>query len=118
MFDIEPVINGSLERLAGVNQLVGRLPIEGVISYGGGLQNGYVWGKEILSFPGVPQGTAFIVVKTDIGGFNLVKRDLTLEQGIEETLQLLTKKRAWYWIGETFLDWLIDATVKVTLPTP
>ncbi|MDR1952368.1 MAG: hypothetical protein LBQ37_02490 [Elusimicrobiota bacterium] len=117
LYDIQPVIDGSLERLSGVNQLVGRLPITGIIPYAGGLQDGLVWGKEVLSFPGVPQGTAFAVIKTDLGGFNLVKRELTLEQGVGETLQLSTEERAWYRIGETFLDWLIASTIKITLPT-
>jgi hypothetical protein len=117
LYDIEPVINGALERLSGINQLVGRLPIAGIIPYGGGLQDGLVWGKETLSFPGVPQGFVYVVVKTDVGGYNLVKRDTTLEQGVGETLQLSTEERAWYRIGETFVDWLTNATIKVTLPT-
>jgi hypothetical protein len=117
LYDIQPVIDGELERISGINQLVGRLPIAGVIPYGGGMQDGLMWGKETLSFPGVPQGTAYAIIKTDVGAYNLVKRDTTMEQGNGDVLQLSTEERSWYRIGETFMDWLINATIKINLPT-
>jgi hypothetical protein len=117
VYDIEPVIDGGLERISGINQLVGRLPIAGIIPYGGGLQDGLSWGNEVLKYPGVAQGTAYAIVKTAVGAYNFVKRDTTLEQGVGETLQLSTEERAWYRIGATFMDWLINATIKITLPT-
>jgi hypothetical protein len=55
----------------------------------------------------------------------LIKRDLTLETGIGEVLQLSRENRAWYRVGKVFMDWLIGKTennkdygavIKGTLP--
>jgi hypothetical protein len=124
--DIQPIVEGGLERLSGVNQMVGRLPIDGIIPYGCGLNDGLVWGGETLSFPGVAAGTFYIVIKNDVyGGYKIVKRSSTMEMGDGDVLALTTEKRAWHRIDGTFLDWILPsaaggkqygAVIKGTFP--
>jgi len=107
-----PVISGGLVGAGGIRQMVNALPIDGVIPYAGGVQDGLPWGKEKLSFPGVKEGEFFLVGVTPYGGMTFVKRDLTLETGTGSALQLSREERAWYRIGVTFMDWLIGHTAE------
>jgi hypothetical protein len=108
LYDVEPVINGGLERLAGINQMVGRLPFNGVIPYAGGINDGLKWGNETLSFPGVPLGKFFILIKNPVyGGYKVIKRSPSMEMGNGDVLALTTEKRAWHRIDGVFLDWLL-----------
>jgi hypothetical protein len=125
--DIQPIIEGGLERLAGINQMVGRLPIDAIIPYGGGLNDGLVWGGETLSYPGVAAGTFYIMIKNDVyGGYKIIKRSSTMEMGDGDVLALTTEKRAWHRIDGTFLDWILPsaaggkqygAVIKGTFPS-
>ncbi|MDR1588204.1 MAG: hypothetical protein LBS57_12175 [Treponema sp.] len=125
--DVVPIISGGLERLAGINLMVGRLPIDGIIPYGGGLNDGLSWGNETLLYPGVPAGTFFILVKNDVfGGYKIVKRSPTMEMGDGDVLALTTEKRAWHRIDGTFLEWILPtaaggknygAVIKGTFPS-
>jgi hypothetical protein len=109
--DVEPVINGGLERLAGINQLVGRLPINGIIPSAGGLNDGLKWGNETLSFPGIPMGTFFIFVKNPVyGGYKIVKRSPTMEMGEGDVLALTSEVRAWHRIDGVFLNWILPSS--------
>ena len=125
-WSIQRVISGGLVGASGVAQIVSALPLTGIIPYGGGIQDGMPWGKEILSFPGVDKGTFYLVAVTRFGGYTLVKRDLTMETGIGEVLQLSREERAWYRVGKVFIDWLTGgetgakahgAIIKGTLPS-
>ena len=107
-----PAISGGLVGAGGIRQMVNALPIDGVIPYAGGVQDGLPWGKEKLSFPGVKEGEFFLVGVTPYGGMTFVKRDLTLETGTGSALQLSREERAWYRIGVTFMDWLIGHTAE------
>jgi hypothetical protein len=108
--DIQPVIEGGLERLAGVNQMVGRLPIDGIVPYGCGLNDGLVWSGETLSFPGVAAGTFYIMIKNDVyGGYKIIKRASTMEMGDGDVLALTSEERAWHRIDGTFLDWILPS---------
>jgi hypothetical protein len=107
---VQPVVSGGLVGAGGIRQLVNALPIDGIIEYGGGIQDGLPWGKETLSFPGVKEGEFYLVGVTPYGGMTFVKRDLTLETGTGSVLQLSREERAWYRIGVTFMDWLIGST--------
>jgi hypothetical protein len=107
---VQPVVSGGLVGAGGFRQLVNALPIDGIIEYGGGIQDGLPWGKETLSFPGVKEGEFYLVGVTPYGGMTFVKRDLTLETGTGSVLQLSREERAWYRIGVTFMDWLIGGT--------
>jgi hypothetical protein len=109
-WSIQRVISGGLVGASGVAQIVSALPLTGIIPYGGGIQDGLPWGKEILSYPGVAKGEFYLVAVTRFGGYTLIKRDLTLETGIGEVLQLSREERAWYRVGKTFIDWLIGST--------
>ncbi|MDR2709399.1 MAG: hypothetical protein LBC07_05455 [Elusimicrobiota bacterium] len=101
IYDIKPIINSAI-------------PIAGIIPYGGGLQDGLQWNNETLKYPGVERGTAYAVIKTEVGAYNFVKRNITLES-FNGTLPP-SPQGAWYRIGTTFMDWLINATIKITLP--
>jgi len=105
------VISGGLVGAGGLKQIVNALPIDGIIPYSGGIQDGLSWGKEVLKFPGVKEGEFYLVAVTPYGGMTFTKRDLTLETGTGSVLQLSREERAWYRIGATFLDWLIGKTV-------
>jgi len=120
-----PVISGGLVGLGGIRQMVNALPIDGIIPYAGGIQDGQSWGKEVLSFPGVKEGEFYLVAVTPFGGMTFIKRDLTMEMGTGSVLQLSKEERAWYRICTTFLDWLLGKTegdkaygaiIKGTLP--
>jgi hypothetical protein len=123
---ITPIINGGLERLAGINQIVSPLPIDEIIPYGGGLNDGLKWGNEILKFPGVAAGSFYIVIKNDVyGAYKIIKRTPTMEMGEGDVLALTTEKRAWHRIDGVFTQWLLPSTaggkpygavVKGTLP--
>jgi hypothetical protein len=109
--DIMPVLNGALRGLAGINQIVDPLGIDGVIPYGGGLNDGMKWGNETLEYPGAGAGTFYIFVKNDVyGGYRIIKRSPTMEMGAGDPLELTTEKRAWHWIDGTFLDWILPVT--------
>jgi len=105
-----PVVSGGLVGAGGIRQMVNALPIDGIIPYAGGIQDGLNWGREILSFPGVKEGEFYLVAVTPYGGMTFIKRDLTLETGTGSVLQLSREERAWYRIGVTFMDWLIGKT--------
>jgi hypothetical protein len=108
--DIQPIVEGGLERLAGINQMVGRLPIDAIIPYSGGLNDGMAWGGETLSFPGVAAGTFYIMIKNDVyGGYKIVKRTATMEMGSGDVLALTTETRAWHRIDGTYLDWILPS---------
>jgi hypothetical protein len=107
---VQPVVSGGLVGAGGIRQLVNALPIDGIIAYDGGIQDGLPWGKETLSFPGVKENEFYLAGVTPYGGMTFVKRDLTLETGTGSVLQLSREERAWYRIGVTFMDWLIGGT--------
>jgi hypothetical protein len=109
-WSVQRVISGGLVGASGVAQIVSALPLTGIIPYGGGIQDGLPWGKETLSYPGVAKNEFYMVAVTRFGGYTLVKRDLTLETGIGEVLQLSREERAWYRVGKTFIDWLLGST--------
>jgi len=104
------------------------LPIGTLIEYDHGINDGFTIGKEIVSFPGVTAGKAYIFVP----GVMIVanKRPLTMETGRGSVLELSTEERAWYRIqGEYSKDFLGSSypgtalgasfgyIIEVTLPT-
>ena len=107
---VQPVVSGGLVGAGGIRQMVNALPIDGIIAYDGGIQDGLPWGQETLSFPGCKEGEFYLIGVTPYGGMAFVKRDLTLETGTGSVLQLSREERAWYRIGVTFMDWLIGET--------
>jgi hypothetical protein len=109
-WSLQRVVSGGLVGASGIAQIVSALPLTGIIPYGGGIQDGLPWGKETLSYPGVTKGDFYLVAVTRFGGYTFIKRDLTLETGIGEVLQLSREERAWYRVGKTFIDWLIGKT--------
>jgi hypothetical protein len=112
MINIQPVVNGALAAVAGIQQLAPALPIDGIIPYGGGLNHGLLYGNETLNYPGVPQGKAYVYIKVDVfGGYRLVKRNETMEVGEGDVLAISPEKRAWHRIRGLFHDWVLPTTV-------
>jgi hypothetical protein len=123
---IEPVVNGNLAQAGGLQQYAGALPLDGIIPYAGGLNDGMKYGKETLSFPGVPQNSAFVFVKVDTySGYRIVKQDETMEMAPGDIMSLTNEKRVWYRIRGVHSDFVTPKTeggknygavVKVELP--
>ena len=123
---IMPVINGALQNVGGIQQLAPALSLSGVIAYGGGLNDGLEYGKEKLSYPGVPEGKAYIFIKIDsFGGYRIVKRNETMEVGEGDVLGLTSEKKAWHRIRGIHNGFVLPgmdgttaygAVVEITLP--
>jgi len=126
LMNIQPIVNGSLAGAGGLQQVAQALPIDGIIPYGCGLNDGQTYGKEVLSYPGVALGSVYVFVKVDVyGGYRIVKRNETMEVGEGDILGLTSEKRAWHRIRGCFNDWVLPQTVggknygaaiKVALP--
>ena len=126
LIDIQPIVNGALAGVGGIQQIATALPIDGIIPYGGGLNHGLMWGKEELKYPGVPQGKVYAFIKVDaFGGYRIVKRNETMEVDNGDILGLTTEKRAWHRIRGVFSDFVLPKTedkkhygavVEITLP--
>ena len=126
LIDITPIANGALQGTGGLQQIASALPIAGIIPYGCGLNHGFKYGNEILSYPGVPQGKAYAFVKVDtFGAYRLIKRNETMETGNGDALSLSSEHRAWHRIRGMFTDWVkpvtesgkaYGAVVEITLP--
>jgi hypothetical protein len=129
--NIIPVINGALASAGGIQQIAGKLPIDGVISYGNGLNDGQKYGSETLKYPGCDRGYAYAIIVPEVySGYRFVKQNETMEVGEGDILGLTTEKRAWHRIrGIHNLFVLPDTTgsgqsakcygsvIKIELPT-
>lgn len=129
-WQIERVIRGQLEANGGgaVGAIRAALPIQNIVEYDQGINDGFTVGKTLMDFPGVPEGKCYLFVP-DVA-IVAVKAGLTMETGTGTPLQLSTEERAWYMAqGEFFDDFLGTSSpntdladgfgfiVEVTLPT-
>jgi hypothetical protein len=132
-WNLERVIRGQLTTGGTIGTItsenVQALPINEIITYDQGITDGFTWGKETLSFPGVTEGKCYVFVPREYFWI-LNKRPLTLETGRGSTLQLSTEERAWYrvqtkfeklFLGSSYPATAIGAgygaVIEVTLPT-
>jgi hypothetical protein len=129
--NIMPVINGALASAGGIQQIAGKLSIDGVISYGNGLNDGQKYGNETLKYPGCQQGTAYAIIVPEVySGYRFIKRNETMEVGEGDILGLTAEKRAWYRIRGIHNGFVLPETtgsgvnakyygsvVKITLPS-
>ena len=131
-WDIERVVNGQLDingaaGARGYNRQA--LPIDTIMEYDRGITDGFTWGKETLSFPGVTAGKAYLFVPREYF-WVANKRPLIMETGRGSVLQLSTEEKAWYRAqGEYYKPFLgssypatavgagYGAIIEVTLPT-
>ncbi|MGD8567395.1 MAG: hypothetical protein PVJ39_04885 [Gammaproteobacteria bacterium] len=127
---IQRAINGQLAT-AGGDAFRGRnntpLPINEVIEYDRGANDGFTWGKKTMSFSGVTQGTCYLFVPREYA-WVATKRGLTMESSTGSALTLSQEERAWYFVqGEYLKDFLgssysgasssgYGAIVEITLP--
>lgn len=132
-WSLERVINGQLTN-GGANgvlttQNAQALPIQTIVEYDYGINDGFDWGKQEMDFPGVTQGTCYLYVPQEYF-LSLTKRPLTLETGSGSVLQLSTEEKAWYTaFGQHDVDFFgashdtdpaaagQGAILEVTLPT-
>lgn len=116
-WDIERVVNGQLEGSNGTIAVknLQALPVANIIEYDQGITDGYTYGKETLSFPGVTAGKCYLFVPKEYL-WVVNKRPLTLQTGTGETLQLSTEEKAWYrCYGAYFKDFLGSSFPATTL---
>lgn len=129
--DIENVIRGQLNGNGSSARTSNRpsLPIDMMLEYDRGINDGFTIGKKLQSFPGVTAGKCYLFVP----GVALVatKRGLVSESGRGSVLEFSTEERSWYCVqGEDLGDLLgssadtpvggaagYGAIVEVTLPT-
>ena len=127
LINIQPVVNGALAGAGGLQQMAGALPVDGIIPYAGGLNDGMPYANETLRYPGVSQGTAYVLIKLETYcGYRIVKRNETMEVAPGDILGLTTEKRAWHRIRGIFNEWVLPKTeaaknygavIQATLPT-
>ena len=132
-WSIERVINGQLQSggtggtLNSIN--TSALPIAQIIEYNQGINDGFTWGKETLSFPGVTAGKCYLFVPREYF-WVMNKRPLVMETGRGSVLQLSTEERAWYramteyhkiFLGSSYPATAVGAgygaVIEITLPT-
>lgn len=132
-WDIQRVIGGQLTA-GGANgtltvQNLQSLPIANIIEYDQGITDGFTYGKETLSFPGVTAGKCYLFVPQEYL-WVVNKRPLTLETGYGSVLQLSTEERAWYRVDGSYMKEFLGssypgtsigagygAIIEVTLPS-
>lgn len=122
---IQRIASGQLAQAGGILQVASALPFAEIIPYGGGIMDGLTWGKETLSLPGVTQGTCYMFLPNDLGGFVLDKITQTMEMGSGSVLELSKEERAWYRVNGLYSTWFqggsatntgLGCVIKVTLP--
>jgi len=126
LIDIQPIINGALQSVGGIQQIASALPVDGIISYACGLNHGFKYGNETLSYPGVPAGKAYVYIKVNtFGAYRLIKRNETMDVGEGDVLALTSEHRAWHRIRGIWTEWVkpmtnggkaFGAVIEVTLP--
>jgi hypothetical protein len=111
---ISPIVNGELSRLTSINQLTPAL-VDNIIAYDGGLNDGasYANGAEILSYPGIPSGTAYVYAINDVYGARKINKvDVTMDIQDGDILTSCREKRRWYRARGVYLDSVLPTTVS------
>lgn len=115
-WDLNRVLSGRI--LRGENEIINleALPIDDVWIYKGDTLN---VGPRPHSYPGVPAGTAYLIVPGSAGApiWTLNKRQLTMEIGRGDVLQLARERRAWYFAQGEYQDEFLGSSGDLTIPT-
>jgi hypothetical protein len=106
-WSVARVANGGLIAAGGVQQIVAALPFAGILSYGGGIMDGMKWGEKTLSLPGVAKGYGYAYLPNPMAGFDLTKRETTMEVSQGDAIQLgaSVDRKAWYRINGLHHDY-------------
>jgi hypothetical protein len=130
-WDLERVLSGQLTIGGATGSLstmnLQSLPISTIVEYDRGIMDGYTYGKEEVSFPGVTEGIAYLYVPYE-SLFVMNKRGLTLETGQGSVLQASTEERMWYRVNGVWIKDFLGGSysggtsgkgyiVEITLPT-
>ncbi len=94
-WDLQRVINGQLEKFGTPVENRAGLAINEIWKYKG---DSITVGPKTTTYPGVPTNTAYLFVTGPDGApsWTLNKRQLTMEIGRGDVLQLARERRAWY----------------------
>ena len=94
-WDLSRILQGQLERFGTPVENRASLPIDEVWMYRGDTID---VGPKRTVFAGVPEGTAYLFIPGPAGSpnYTLNKRQLTMEIGRGDVLQLARERRAWY----------------------
>jgi len=115
-WDLNRVLSGRV--LRGENQIINleALPIDDVWIYKGDTIN---VGPRPHAYPGVPDGTAYLLVPGPAGSpiWTLNKRQLTMEIGRGDVLQLARERRAWYFGQGEYQEEFLGSSGDLTLDT-
>ena len=102
-WDLQNIINGQLDAIGGGarGRVQPTLPINNIVEFDQGINDGFTINKKVISYPGVTPGKCYLFVP----GVMIVanKRPLTLETERGNILDGLTQEEsAWYRIMGTF----------------
>lgn len=104
-WSIENVIRGQLNGNSAKSSNRPALPINAIVEYDQGINDGFLVGKETASVPGVTAGTIYLYVPDVL--LVASKRPFTMETGRGSVLELSTQEYAWYRVqgvySKTFL---------------
>jgi hypothetical protein len=112
---VNRVINGRV--LRGQNKIINLEPLEidEIWNYKG---DTITVGPKVHSYPGVPAQTAYLFVPGPAGApiWTLNKRQLTMEMGRGDVLQLARERRAWYFGQGEYQDEFLGSSGALGLP--
>jgi hypothetical protein len=104
-YNLPTILGGGLERLAGVNQLAGALPITAIVPYSCGLNDGQIYGNKTLRYPGVADGVAYLYIKNrSYGAYRLTAIQPSLISSTGSATQLLPEEQTMFRITGTYLE--------------
>jgi hypothetical protein len=108
---VRGVIEGNLRGVGGTRLIGNPLPIDSIVVYNGGENDGLVYQKEILSYPGVPKGVAYLALKERAGAQIVEKIDWTLE--IDPASNRINgEKRYYYTVFGVYNENILPATIN------
>jgi hypothetical protein len=108
---VRGVIEGNLRGVGGTRLIGSPLPIDSIVVYNGGENDGLVYHKETLSYPGVPKGVAYLALKERAGAQLVEKIDWTLE--IDPASNRINgEKRYYYTVFGVYNENVLPATIN------
>ena len=107
--DVQPVVEGELAGVGGTRIIAKALPIDNFVEYTGGLNHGVEYQGETLSYPGVPEGAAYLAAKA-VDGAQLVKKidwNMEIDPG---SSQVKGEERYWWTAFGVYNENVLPAT--------
>jgi hypothetical protein len=108
---VRGVIEGNLRNVGGARIIGNPLPIDNIVIYSGGENDGETYQGETLSYPGVPKGVAYLVLKERAGAQLVEKIDWTLEVDPASS-RINGETRYYYTVFGVYNENVLPATVN------